>query len=981
MSTTDPRPEGTLDSVDDVQTADPAARPAGDTSAAVAPPGYLVLHEIGHGGMGIVYRARDLSLDREVAIKLLREGYPLNSVAAARFVEEARITGQLQHPGIPAVHQVGTLADGRPFLAMKLVKGQTLDEQLRGRPDVAAERGRFLAVFEAVCNAVGYAHAHQVIHRDLKPNNIMVGAFGEVQVMDWGLAKVLGAERAFAAAGAAGPEVTVSQVQIHSARDAESATVAGSMLGTPAYMPPEQAGGEIDRIDAHADVFGLGAILCVVLTGKPPYTGKDAEAIRLAAIRGNVADALARLDGCGAEPELIALAKRCLAFEPEQRPANASELARAVASLRAQAEARARQAELDRARAEVHTAEQRKRRRVQLALAAAVVALLALLGGGLWYHDRQANERQAAADRNRLAARVALDQAEVALRQDNLVYGEIDAALTQARTRLADAGSPDLTQRFEELTRARYLLEQLDEIDQRRWQAATEGPGRLDTEYAQKTYPVRFRAYGLDLSAEAPEQLAERVRRSPIAPRLTAALNAWLEVGGPPRLLALLDALDPDPQRRDVRSAYARKDVKLIPAWAAKLDGHKLPPEFAQFVGGHPLTPQEHALRILTAAQATHPDHFGLANQTARRFKDDQPRERSAYYRIALALRPKNAVCWNNLGSALQGTKDLAGAEAAFRESVRLDPKNARPHAGLGNLLFDQKNYDGALAEFREASRLDPTFALPLNNIGNVLRLKRDFPGASAAYKKANQLDPKFVMPLVNLGNLLISQGKIDEGIAAFREATEKNPTFPNAHYVLGNALLKRKDLDGAITAYENTVKLVPGSAPACNKLAEALCLRGEPLAARQVLRDGLKRNPDWLNAPQLWVSYNIACSALQAVAGKEKRDTVKADPPALRREALGVLTADLAAWRVVWSADPVKNRGPVHSRMQYWLGDADLGIVRDVEKLPEPERARWRIFWEDVRKLRDETAAPRQQKKGQGRTPLSQAADRFANR
>ena len=110
---------------------------------------------------------------------------------ARRFVDEARITGQLQHPGIPPVHDLGTLPDGRPFLAMKLIKGRTLDALLRDRPDPAADRGRFVAAFEQVCQAVGYAHAHRVIHRDLKPANVMVGAFGEVQVMDWGLAKVL----------------------------------------------------------------------------------------------------------------------------------------------------------------------------------------------------------------------------------------------------------------------------------------------------------------------------------------------------------------------------------------------------------------------------------------------------------------------------------------------------------------------------------------------------------------------------------------------------------------------------------------------------------------------------------------------------------------------------------------------------------------------------------------------------------------------
>src|SRR5262245_9915392 len=140
------------------------------------PLGYKLMDEIGHGGMGIVYRARDIALERDVAVKLLAERYAADSPAAQRFLCEARITGQLQHPGIPAVHQVGILANGRPFLAMKLIKGSTLEALLKQRPDPAADRGRLLAVFEAVCHAVGYAHAHRVIYRDLKPANVMVGA-------------------------------------------------------------------------------------------------------------------------------------------------------------------------------------------------------------------------------------------------------------------------------------------------------------------------------------------------------------------------------------------------------------------------------------------------------------------------------------------------------------------------------------------------------------------------------------------------------------------------------------------------------------------------------------------------------------------------------------------------------------------------------------------------------------------------------------
>src|SRR5262249_32504799 len=146
---------------------------------------------IGEGGMGVVYRARELAINRDVAVKFLQSRFSPESAVGRRFVEEARITGQLQHPGIPPVHQVGTLPDGRPFLVMKLIKGEPPAELLEKRGDPGAERGHYLAIFEQTAQAVGYAHAHFVIHRDSKPANVMVGSFGEVQVMDWGLARVL----------------------------------------------------------------------------------------------------------------------------------------------------------------------------------------------------------------------------------------------------------------------------------------------------------------------------------------------------------------------------------------------------------------------------------------------------------------------------------------------------------------------------------------------------------------------------------------------------------------------------------------------------------------------------------------------------------------------------------------------------------------------------------------------------------------------
>jgi eukaryotic-like serine/threonine-protein kinase len=367
----DPSPTVTGGVPDGAATPDRDPGGKGDAVSPAPPPRYVLGEEIARGGMGEVYRATDTVLNREVAVKVLQARYGPESRAAHRFADEARITGQLQHPAIPPVHDLGTLPDGRPFLAMKLIKGQTLDDLLKTRPDPSADRGRFVAVYEAACQAVGYAHAHDVIHRDLKPANVMVGAFAEVQVMDWGLAKVL--TNRGRDSTAADPNETAGGTEVVSLRDSDgSFTQAGSVLGTPAFMPPEQAIGAVGSIDRRSDVFGLGAILAVILTGRPPFVAATAETTRVKAAQGDVAECFAGLDTCGAEPELVALCKRCLAPKPDDRPTDAGEVANAVAEHRAAAAERARRAELE----GVKAAEQRKRRRVQVLLATAAVGLL-----------------------------------------------------------------------------------------------------------------------------------------------------------------------------------------------------------------------------------------------------------------------------------------------------------------------------------------------------------------------------------------------------------------------------------------------------------------------------------------------------------------------------------------------------------------------------------------------------------------------------
>lgn len=372
----------------------PNSRPGAETGGSPPPPGakpavlagadrYELIEEIARGGMGVVYRTWDRVLNREVGLKTLLKVPPPHSPLVARFREEAQITGQLQHPNVPPVHDLGTLPDGRPFLAMKLIKGETLAALLKKRPNPAAERERFVAIFEQIALGVAYAHAHNVIHRDLKPSNVMVGALGVVQVMDWGIAKVLPDDPR--------PAVDADELTLvrPDPRDGDE-TRSDAILGTPAYMAPEQARGAVAAVDRRSDVFSLGAILCTVLTGRPPYQGTATVPALAQAARAELGDVLSLIEKCGAALELIALCKRCLAVEPDHRPGDAGAVAQAVAAARATGEQRVREAELALARA---LAERRKWRRVQTELVAAVA--LVFFGGVVFigWEDARAERR------------------------------------------------------------------------------------------------------------------------------------------------------------------------------------------------------------------------------------------------------------------------------------------------------------------------------------------------------------------------------------------------------------------------------------------------------------------------------------------------------------------------------------------------------------------------------------------------------------
>ena len=974
---------------------------------------YQLQGEIARGGVGVVYKARDVDLGRDVALKLLHDRFRDHSEILQRFIEEAQVGGQLQHPGIVPVYEIGLCEDGRPFIAMKLIKGGTLAELLERRSDSKTELHRILTMFSQVCQTVAYAHSRRVVHRDIKPSNIMVGAFGEVQIVDWGFAKVL------RAGGIDDEERSVkahldSLIETSRSKDVGSESQVGSAIGTPAYMPPEQARGDVEDMDARSDVFALGAMLCEILTGAPPYVkGEGREVLLVQAAQCQLDDANARLQHCGHDSALVQLAQQCLSPRSAARPRDAAAVAAGIDDYLAGVDDRVR-------RAEVAAASARVRSRFIAALAASVL-LTAVVAAGGWVYlksDRAARRR---ADERRYAAQVQQVERLRATAEssaasppglwDKVLYHARQAATLAAELPDAEPGATtvaawidDLEQRRDlaaEHQRERQLLDDLIEMriprdqDVRGDRWAAQRLEILDEGYARV-----FRNHGVDVEAAPPAEVASRLRGGADV-ELAAALDHWAMVrrtrsrsrsAGVTELTAAAEgglqdwrhlqrvarALDAnDNWRNDLRDYLASPAPDPMTAQALRESAvlSELPAVSAVLLASTLAAIGDHTgvTDVLKAAQRLHPRDFDLAFHLGLQLERTQPprwAEAARYYTAAFTLRPGLAVLALRLAFVTAKLGEREEAIAWYKRAIEINPELADAYPHLGAALVAAGKPDEALRYAQRGIRIAPEHHLTRWGMGNVLAQRGETDRAINELRYAIRIQPKFVRGHVELGGLLHDKGAADDAVQVLVQATELDAGNVDAQMLLSTVVervLIRGDMETAASrgATERPRRRTGRTAP-----APASDAGGQTSADSARLQD--RDNGRYRPRPRRLADRAFRVEAFAAAARLYSAATRAegADPTVLLRSAVAGARAGCGEGiDAVRTSSRDRQRFLRHAREQLeselctspppnvatllsWQNDPGLECVRNenaLEMLPAADAAGWRLLWSTI--------------------------------
>jgi serine/threonine-protein kinase len=857
-----------------------------DTTAGSWPEvhGYEILGELGRGGMGLVFKARQLALDRLVALKVIRDGALAGLGHLARFQAEALAVARLRHPNIVQIFDVGD-KNGCPFLALEYIEGGSLAQTLDGKP-LAAQRAAGLVA--TLARAIHYAHQQGIVHRDLKPANVLLSADGTPKITDFGLAKRLDEENKL--------------------------TGSGQLLGTPSYMAPEQAGGQSGAVGPPADVYALGAILYECLTARPPFLAQTTlETLRQ--VR-EVEPASPRLLQPRTPCDLETVCLKCLEKEPAKRYGSALALAEDLSRFLAGEPVHARPVGL------LGRLARWARRKPAAAVIWAVGFAVLVGGAGVWL-------RQSLDGAARLrAAGLALADAEAQWHEarqagpvlDAATWGAVSAAAQRAEAWIGQlAGGANLQERVHQLLadlnsdeQARMTLDRLEDIrlnsaqkrSQRTRQAAPPYPPeriRFDATLLNSEYTEAFRRYGIDIELMTPQQAASAIRERPIRQQLSTALDHWgfalrqlrrREPESWRQLVEIARLADPDTWRNRLRDAVEHIDKKALLALAtqaertlaAENEGADLPPSTLQLLGETLFEAGEdiRAITCLRLAQRRHPGDFWLNFQLALLLPfvpSQDRREAISFYRAALALRPNSPLVHINLGSALAEQGYLEEACVHFRRAIQIKHDFVEAHYNLGLALALQGKADEAIAEYEEAIRLKKDYVQAYCNIGAIRAHQGRLEEAATQYHQAIQINESFPEAHVGLGCVLAQQGKpveavaahriaiglkrdyaeahyrlglalkalsrLNEAINSFKDSIKINKSFPLAHFELGNALHEGGFLNEAVAAYQQAILLSKDYVGSHLNLGVVLAQQGKLVEAIAELREGIRLAPD----------------------------------------------------------------------------------------------------------------------------------------
>lgn len=867
-------------------------------------PGYELEAVIGRGGMGVVYKARHLNLDRDVAIKMLLTGNHASARELAGLVQEAKAIAGLKHPHIVQVHDVGEL-DGLPYFTMEFVEGGTLAKRLSGEPQAAMKSAEWVSVFAHTVHA---AHDRGVVHRDLKPANVLVSEDGTLKIVDFGLAR-------------------------RSAGNGETVITIAAHVGTPSYMSPEQALGTADALRPTADIYALGAILYEMLTGRPPFRG-DSPAETERQVVNDEPVPISRLNP-KTPRDLQTVCMKCLQKQPERRYPSAKELADDLDRFRKGEPIRARPVgAIEQAR------KWARRRPAHAALVAAVGFVMAtVFVFGLWYQSMVAARRAELGFREseaRGVTRSALDQVATAIAAEN--WTDADRALTHAKERAGEANSEELDSQIASLGGAVRTARVLEQARQGRVE------GAASRNAVAASYAVAFREAGILIDADA-RAAAAAFQLSPIRAQLIAALDDWASVEYDLRSADRCEALLAVAREADPGSAWATR-FRTQALWSNRDALLQLAVDSADAAGA-PNGPAVHqigllglrlgeagaadvGMELLKRVLVQRPTDFwmnwelGLAYLKAGRYQ-----EAISPTRTAMALRPENAYACAFLAGVVSEAGDLDEGLPLFQRAIALAPdtrfirrnlvyllcKNGRVREarevyswwkkldpqGVNALrqfiwpLLETHRYEEALAVIRELRTQDTTDTGVLEEMGECFYELGRFAESEAAFREDIRLRPDYGYPHSRLCRVLFKAGRTDDAIAAAQGAIQRSFPITSLYPPLGELLLARGRPAEAAAAFEQVTKSSPADVPAWIGLTRAQLGLHQFEKARATM-DHVGTLPAYLDSRQ------------QLARLKELHDRVSGlDPEVLSATspAVDAITLqDIAEWnwRCVWS-------------------------------------------------------------------------------